>query len=130
MIEHLIKACVELPDMKEVLLIGFYQLEESFNEFIQSMIVKYRIQIRYLQEYAPLGTAGGVYHFRDMIRLGEPEAVFLINGDVCGNFALQKMLDFFRSLPETKMISVMATEATRSQSLDYGKMTGGLFEKP
>ncbi|KAH9400396.1 PREDICTED: mannose-1-phosphate guanyltransferase alpha-A-like [Rhagoletis zephyria] len=120
MIEHLIKACVELPDMKEVLLIGFYQLEESFNEFIQSMIVKYRIQIRYLQEYAPLGTAGGVYHFRDMIRLGEPEAVFLINGDVCGNFALQKMLDFFRSLPETKMISVMATEATRSQSLDYG----------
>lgn len=121
MIEHLIKACVEVPDMKEILLIGFYQLEESFNEFIQSMILKYRIQIRYLQEYEPLGTAGGVHHFRDMIRLGEPEAVFLINGDVCGNFDLNKMLNFFRGLPETKMISVMATEATRSQSLDYGK---------
>lgn len=121
MIEHLIKACVEVPEMKEILLIGFYQLEESFNEFIQSMILKYRIQIRYLQEFAPLGTAGGVHHFRDMIRLGEPEAVFLLNGDVCGNFELQKMLEFFRSLPETKMISVMATEATRSQSLDYGK---------
>lgn len=120
MIEHLIKACVEVPEMKEILLIGFYQLDESFSEFIQSMMLKYRIQIRYLQEYAPLGTAGGIYHFRDMIRLGEPEAVFLINGDICGNFNLSKMLDFYRGLPESKLISIMATEATRSQSLEYG----------
>ena len=120
MIEHLIKACVEVPEMKEILLMGFYQMDESFSEFIQSMIIKYRIQIRYLQEYAPLGTAGGIYHFRDMIRLGEPEAVFLINGDVCGNFNFMKMLDFYRSLPDSKLIAVMATEATRSQSLEYG----------
>lgn len=120
MIEHLIKACVEVPDMKEIFLVGFYQLDESFSEFIQSMVLKYRIQIRYLQEYAPLGTAGGIYHFRDRIRLGEPEAVFLINGDVCGNFNLAKMVEFYRSLPDKKLISIMATEATRSQSLEYG----------
>lgn len=120
MIEHLIKACVKVSEMKEIILIGFYQLDEMFKEFIQSMILKYRIQIRYLQEYVPLGTAGGIYHFRDMICLGEPDAVFLINGDVCGNFDLEKMLTFHRTLPKTKLISVMATEATRSQSLEYG----------
>lgn len=99
---------------------GFYQLDDSFVEFIQSMILKYHIQIRYLQEYAPLGTAGGIYHFRDIIRLGEPEAVFLLNGDVCGNFNFTKMLEFYRGLPDSKLISIMATETTRPQSLEYG----------
>lgn len=120
MIEHLIKACVAVPNMKEIFLIGFYQLDDSFSEFIQTMITTYRINIRYLQEYAPLGTGGGIYHFRDKIRLGDPEAVFLINGDVCGNFDLVNMLNFYRKLPESKLITVMATEATRLQSLQYG----------
>lgn len=121
MIEHLIKACVQVPEMKEILLIGFYQLDDAFTEFIQSMTLKYQISIRYLQEYTPLGTAGGIYHFRDMIRLGDPDAVFLINSDVCGNFNLVSMLDFHRLiLQPDKLITIMATEATRQQSLEYG----------
>lgn len=123
MIEHLIKACVDVPNMKEIFLIGFYQLDDCLSEFIQNMISTYKISIRYLQEYAPLGTAGGIYHFRDKIRLGDPEAVFLLNGDVCGNFDLGKMLNFYRELPKAKLIAVMATEATRSQSLEYGNLT-------
>ncbi|KAH7646165.1 GDP-mannose pyrophosphorylase A [Dermatophagoides farinae] len=121
MIEHLIKACIQVPKMKEILLIGFYQLDDAFTEFIQSMTLKYQISIRYLQEYTPLGTAGGIYHFRDMIRLGDPEAVFLINSDVCGNFNLDSMLHFHRHIPHSdKLITIMATEATRQQSLEYG----------
>ncbi|OTF81070.1 mannose-1-phosphate guanyltransferase alpha-A-like protein, partial [Euroglyphus maynei] len=121
MIEHLIKACIQVPEMKEILLIGFYQLDDAFTEFIQSMTLKYQISIRYLQEYTPLGTAGGIYHFRDMIRLGDPDAVFLINSDVCGNFNLGSMLDFHHRIKQSdKLITIMATEATRQQSLDYG----------
>ena len=42
-----------------------------------------------VQEYAPLGTAGGIYHFRDQIRAGNPDAFFVMNGDVCADFPLE-----------------------------------------
>ena len=92
------------------------------------MVKKYSINIRYLQEFTLLGTAGGIYHFRDQIRVGDPEAVFLINGDVCGDFALKEMLEFHRNLPNDKLITIMATEATRQQSFNYGIHSFILFE--
>lgn len=119
-IEHLIKACVKIPNMKEIFLLGFFQ-QDDLDEFVKSVKNKYHLNVRYLQEYAPLGTAGGIYHFRDIIRLGDPEAVFLINGDVCGNFNLSLMLDFHKKLPQPeKLITILSTEATNDQSLDYG----------
>ena len=51
---------------------------------------------RYYQEFAPLGTAGGIYHFRDQIQRGNPEAFFVLNSDVCGDFPLTEMLRFHR----------------------------------
>lgn len=44
-----------------------------------------------------LGTAGGMYHFRDQIRAGNPSAFFVLNGDVCADFPLQKLYDFHKS---------------------------------
>lgn len=44
-----------------------------------------------------LGTAGGMYHFRDQIRAGNPSAFFVLNGDVCADFPLQELYDFHRS---------------------------------
>ena len=35
---------------------------------------------RYLREYTSLGTAGGLYHFRDAILKGSPSQIFVING--------------------------------------------------
>lgn len=49
---------------------------------------------RYLQEFAALGTGGGIYHFRDQILCGGPSAFFLMNADVCSEFPLQDMLHF------------------------------------
>ena len=37
---------------------------------------------RYLQEFKPLGTGGGLYHFRDQIQAGNPEAIIVIHSDV------------------------------------------------
>lgn len=54
---------------------------------------------RYLQEFTVLGTAGGLYHFRDQIRMGNPDAFFVMNGDVCADFPLQQLYQFHKEQP-------------------------------
>lgn len=44
-----------------------------------------------------LGTAGGMYHFRDQIRAGNPTAFFVLNGDVCSDFSLIDLYDFHKT---------------------------------
>mgnify|MGYP001550851006 CR=1 FL=1 len=56
----------------------------------------YFLCCRYLQEYTTLGTAGGMYHFRDQILSGNPELFFVMNCDVCGDFPLLEMLNFHK----------------------------------
>lgn len=92
-IEHHIHACSELPNLSEVLIIGSYQFTEM-KAFLDEVQSKYRVNIRYLQEFVELGTAGGLYHFRDQIRAGNPECFFVLNGDVCADFPLRQLYDF------------------------------------
>ncbi|ESO94642.1 hypothetical protein LOTGIDRAFT_227373 [Lottia gigantea] len=120
MIYHHIAACSKVKEIKEIILIGFYQPNDALNKFITSSQKEFRIQIRYLQEYTALGTAGGIYHFRDQILTGNPEYFFVLNSDVCGDFPLQDMLDFHKRRPDGSYGTVLATEATRQQSLTYG----------
>ncbi len=65
---------------------------------------------RYLQEYTALGTAGGMYHFRDQILTGNPELFFVMNCDVCGDFPLREMLQFYKELGSNGAAVIMATE--------------------
>ncbi|XP_015785913.1 mannose-1-phosphate guanyltransferase alpha-A [Tetranychus urticae] len=122
MVQHLIEACAKVDGLKEIFLLGYYQVDNSLNSFIRNMMAEYNVNIRYLQEYTTLGTCGGIYHFRDQICRHNPEAFFLINGDVCGDFNLPAMLNFHRSIPKSEegAMTVMVTEATRQQSLNYG----------
>lgn len=62
---------------------------------------------RYLQEFTALGTAGGLYHFRDQIRSGNPEAFFVLNGDVCADFPLVEMLDFHKEKKGSSLVCQM-----------------------
>lgn len=117
---HHIEACSKVTRMKEIILIGFYQPNEALNKFISQSQQEFRVQIRYLQEYSALGTAGGLYHFRDQIMTGNPQMFFVMNADVCGDFPLQDMLDFHKTLPSTAMCTMLATEATRQQSMTFG----------
>lgn len=78
---------------------------------------------RYLQEFTPLGTAGGMYHFRDQICAGNPDAFFILNGDVCSEFPLKELYNFHHKKNQentNSIITIMSTEATREQSLNYG----------
>jgi mannose-1-phosphate guanylyltransferase len=49
---------------------------------------------RYLREYQSLGTAGGIYHFRDEIQRGDPKQIFVLNADVACSFPLKEMMEF------------------------------------
>lgn len=67
---------------------------------------------RYLQEYTALGTAGGIYHFRDQILAGNPEMFFVMNADVCGDFPLIDMLQFHREKGGQAYGTILATEVS------------------
>ncbi|XP_053536564.1 mannose-1-phosphate guanyltransferase alpha-A isoform X1 [Ictalurus punctatus] len=106
--------------MKEILLIGFYQPNEELNRFLSSAQQEFKIPVRYLQEYAALGTGGGIYHFRDQILSGSPQQFFVLNADVCSEFPLEDMLRFQKEHGDAHSFIILATTANRKQSLNYG----------
>ncbi|TDG45326.1 hypothetical protein AWZ03_008295 [Drosophila navojoa] len=122
LIAHHIEACVQVKELREILIIGFYPQTqmEGFVSDMQALYSSSNINIRYLQEFTSLGTAGGMYHFRDQIRAGNPRAFFVLNGDVCADFPLQELYSFHMERPASALVTIMSTEATRQQSLHYG----------
>ncbi|CAK9817172.1 Mannose-1-phosphate guanyltransferase alpha-A [Anthophora quadrimaculata] len=118
-IQYHIEACSKVENLVEVLIIGSYPVSD-LSQFIEEMKNTYNIIVRYLQEFTPLGTAGGLYHFRDQIRSGGPTYFFIMNGDVCADFALQEIVEYHKE--KQALLTIMATEATRQQSLNYGCM--------
>ncbi len=150
-IRHHVEALSKVDAVTEILVLGSYPNDEMA-PFIAKMTDKYcssaamasrgrssPLSIRYLQEYTSLGTAGGIFHFRDRygfcivliplwfqdiyepfrILAGDPDSFFVLNGDVCAQFPLQELVDFhYKS--EGSLVTLMATEATRQQSLNYG----------
>ncbi|KAG8000758.1 Mannose-1-phosphate guanyltransferase alpha-A [Nibea albiflora] len=109
MLQHHIEACAKVPNMKEILLVGFYQPNEELNRFLCNAQQEFKISIRYLQEYAALGTGGGIYHFRDQIVSGSPEAFFVLNADVCSAFPLAEMLSFQKEHGEPNSFVILGT---------------------
>ncbi|CAH2305282.1 mannose-1-phosphate guanyltransferase alpha isoform X1 [Pelobates cultripes] len=120
MLQHHIEACSKVPNLKEILLIGFYQPNEALSRFLVTAQQEFKVAIRYLQEFSALGTGGGIYHFRDQILSGGPHAFFVMNADVCSEFPLLQMLDFQKAHEETHRYIMLGTTANRKQSLNYG----------
>lgn len=119
LIQHHIEAAVCLKDLKEILIIGFFPAAQM-QQFVMEMQNLFNVSIRYLQEFTSLGTAGGMYHFRDQIRSGNPSAFFVLNGDVCADFPLDELYEYHKSRKDKSLVTIMSTEATRHQSMNYG----------
>jgi len=117
-VQHHVEACSKVSDIREILILGFYPAADMAS-FVQDMNREYKVSTRYLQEYLPLGTAGGLHHFRDQIRAGSPDAFIVMNGDVCAEFPLKEMLEFHAG-KEGAVATILGTEATRQQSVNYG----------
>ncbi|EMR64903.1 hypothetical protein MGN70_001568 [Eutypa lata] len=92
---HCLTAIAKVPSIQEVCMIGYYD-EGVFKDFIKEAATEFpNLPIKYLREYQALGTAGGLYHFRDAILKGRPERIFVLNSDVCCSFPLNEMAKLF-----------------------------------
>ncbi|MBW0505859.1 hypothetical protein O181_045574 [Austropuccinia psidii MF-1] len=91
---HGIQALSKLSDLKEVLLIGFYD-DSVLAPFVKQASRDFpSLQIRYLREYEALGTAGGLYHFRDAILKGSPQQIYVLHSDIVSSFPFAQLKNF------------------------------------
>eukprot|EP01099_Mayorella_cantabrigiensis_P000141 TRINITY_DN1061_c0_g1_i2.p1 TRINITY_DN1061_c0_g1~~TRINITY_DN1061_c0_g1_i2.p1 ORF type:complete len:423 (-),score=89.10 TRINITY_DN1061_c0_g1_i2:39-1307(-) len=95
MVYHHIKACSLLPDLDEIILLGFFE-PESFSEFITTTSQELNVNIRYLKENKVMGTAGGLYKFKAQILENSPEQIFVLHSDILCSFPLKEILEFHR----------------------------------
>lgn len=90
-----------------------------FRDFIKSASVEFpQFRIQYLREYQALGTAGGLYHFRDAILKGRPERFFVLNADVCCSFPLGEMLKLFEEKDAEAVI--LGTRVSDDAATNFG----------
>lgn len=133
---HCLKAVAKVPGIREVILVGYYE-EHVFRDFIKDSAKEMpQIRIQYLREYQALGTAGGLYHFRDAILKGQPDRFFVLNADVCCSFPLEQMLKLFEEKSAEALI--LGTRVSNDAASNFGcivsdpetKMVLHYVEKP
>jgi mannose-1-phosphate guanylyltransferase len=100
-------------------LIGYYD-ETVFRDFIRDSTKEFPQfqKIQYLREYQALGTAGGLYHFRDAILKGKPDRFFVLNADVCCSFPLGEMLKLFEDKDAEAVI--LGTRVSKDAASNFG----------
>ncbi|EGO54739.1 hypothetical protein NEUTE1DRAFT_118303 [Neurospora tetrasperma FGSC 2508] len=115
---HCLTAIAKVPSIHEVYLIGYYD-ESVFRDFIKDAVHEFpQLTIKYLREYQALGTAGGLYHFRDIILKGRPERLFVLNSDVCCSFPLGEMLRLFEEKDAEAVI--LGTRVAEDAATNFG----------
>jgi len=117
MIGHQIHALSKIPNMAEIIIIGFYG-ESSFQNFTQVIEETYNIPCKYFQEKKALGTAGGIFEFKDQIFDSKTSTIFVLHCDICSHFPLTEMLKFH--LSHGKICTIMSVEVPVSESKNYG----------
>ncbi|ORY88473.1 mannose-1-phosphate guanyltransferase [Leucosporidium creatinivorum] len=91
---HSIQAASKLEGLNEVILIGFYD-DAVLAPFVRAASQDFpNLSIRYMREYQSLGTAGGLYHFRDSILKGNPDQIFVLHADIACSFPLEQLKAF------------------------------------
>ncbi|KAI9592325.1 nucleotide-diphospho-sugar transferase [Syncephalis fuscata] len=115
---HHLNALSKVDELREVFLIGFFEdsvmrpvIDEASRQFPQ-------FTVRYLREYQALGTAGGLYHFRDEILHGQPDRFFVLHADICCSFPLNAMMRFHRD--HRGLCTILGTKVDREIANRYG----------
>ncbi|RYP22765.1 hypothetical protein DL767_008992 [Monosporascus sp. MG133] len=115
---HCLTAIAKVPSIQEVCMIGYYD-ETVFKDFIKEAASEFpNLPIKYLREYQALGTAGGLYHFRDAILKGRPERIFVLNSDVCCSFPLNEMAKLFDDKDAEAVI--LGTRVAEDAATNFG----------
>ncbi|KAI8381516.1 nucleotide-diphospho-sugar transferase [Radiomyces spectabilis] len=117
-ISHHLAALSKVNGLKEVLIIGFFE-DHVFSRFIDEASNEFpHLHIRYLREYQSLGTAGGLYHFRDEILRGNPQQIFVMHVDIACNFPLNEMME--AHMKHRGLCTMLSTKVPREQATKYG----------
>ena len=110
-----------------MVLVGYYD-EAVFRDFIRDSAREFpQIKIQYLREYQALGTAGGLYHFRDAILKGGPDRFFVLNADVCCSFPLNEMLKVFEDKDAEAVI--LGTRVSNDAASNFGCIVSDAHSK-
>ncbi|XP_014496982.1 mannose-1-phosphate guanyltransferase alpha-B [Vigna radiata var. radiata] len=119
MVHHPISACKRIPNLAQIYLIGFYE-EREFALYVSSISNELKIPVRYLKEDRPHGSAGGLYHFRDLIMEDDPSHIFLLNCDVCCSFPLPEMLDAHKRYGG--MGTILVVKVSAESASEFGEL--------
>jgi mannose-1-phosphate guanylyltransferase len=103
LLSHTIDAILKIDTITEILLIGFYEnniLDNYINDYNKNLKYSNRnCLIKYLKEYKALGTAGGLYQFKDeIIKNNQSDNFFVIHGDIICAFPLFQMIEKFNKI--------------------------------
>lgn len=88
-LEHTVE-CLSAQGIRELIFVVGYKKESIISWFGTGE--KWGVFIRYIEEEAPLGTAGALYFLKDTCK----EDFFLINGDIIFDVDLHRFMQFHR----------------------------------
>jgi mannose-1-phosphate guanylyltransferase len=115
---HHLEALSKVKSVKEVLLIGFYE-EHVFRNFIREAETAFEgFSVKYLREYQSLGTAGGLYLFRDAILKTQPNNIIVMHADICCSFPLQEMLAMHEE--KQAVATILGTRVAADVATNFG----------
>ncbi|KAI8987872.1 nucleotide-diphospho-sugar transferase [Mycotypha africana] len=118
LISHHLDALSKVKGLKEVLIIGLFE-DKVFAPYIDNAAVEFpKLNIRYLHEYQALGTAGGIYHFRDEILRGQTKHFFVMHIDIACSFPLNDMMD--AHMRHRGICTMLGTKVPFSEVTKYG----------
>ncbi|KAA8916700.1 hypothetical protein TRICI_001158 [Trichomonascus ciferrii] len=127
LLAHSVDAVAQDPNMKEIILVGFYE-DHVFKDFIAETNKKYpNLNIKYLREYKAMGTAGGLYHFRDVILKGNPSKFFVIHADVCSSFPLEQINKLFEE--KNARAVILGTRVPQKIASNFGAIVADENQK-
>lgn len=117
LLEHAVEAVVA-QGVSEILLIGFYE-NSIFDYFIGEINRTHPdTTIKYLREYKAMGTAGGLYHFRDQILRGKTDRFYVIHADVCSSYPLAELDKMYTDTRAEAVI--LGTRVPKGISANFG----------
>lgn len=119
LIYHHLEACTQLKNLKEILLIGFYDdRDKHWQDFMENSRKQLGVPIRYLREEARLGTAGGLRKFKKEILEGNPEYLILMHCDIFCTFPVRELMDFH--IKHGKECSILGKQVPKEEASKYG----------
>ncbi|KNE66323.1 hypothetical protein AMAG_10546 [Allomyces macrogynus ATCC 38327] len=117
---HHLAALADVPGLRDVALIGFFE-DAVFAPFLDRVHVDFpTLNVRYLREYQALGTAGGIFHFRDELLRGDPRFLFVLHSDIVSSFPLQQMVAAHAARPQGALCTMLATRVPAETTQRYG----------